>query len=398
MNDHNDEIEQRVEGHKDANDAAAAMEPHEFRKLVEEKTAAAKPYHNPDVWGKPTDLRRMWEKPPPKPDDLIHGVAFKGGKIYLAAPSKARKTFIQIQLALCVATGRQWMGHDITPGRVLYLNFELIPWSFQNRAYKVADKMGIGHHDIPAGAFTVWNLKGKKVSIEKLEEKIEKDTRGDFDLIIFDPLYKMLGERSENDSGEMGELLTMVESIGHRKNSAVFIATHFAKGNQAFKESMDRAVGSGVIGRDGDAILTLTPHAVDDCFTLETTVRDHAPVEPRVLRWEHPLYTVDHGLDAADLKQPKGKAGAASKPLQDTPETALAVFLSLLTDKAQGRKTLATKLSARPGYTARKADALIEGIVSEFSLYELTTEEGVKDCGKFYASRERTGWLFRIKP
>lgn len=286
------------------------------------------------------------------------------------------------------------MERDVFKGRVLYLNFELIAWSFQNRAFKVADKMGIRYEDVPQGSFEVWNLKGKKVSIEKLEEKIEKDARGNYDLIIFDPLYKMLGERNENNAGEMGELLTLVESIGHRKQAAVMIATHFAKGNQAQKESMDRAVGSGVVARDGDAILTLTPHAVDDCFTLETTVRDHAPVPPCVLRWEHPIYTVDAGLDAAELKQARPRKPAA-KAISDTADAATAVFVRELTDRDQGLSTIETKIMARAGYTKTRAKGVIGSVMSEHGLYDLSAEDGHKNCGLFLVKKNGNGWLFK---
>ena len=59
-----------------------------------------------------------------------------------------------------------------------------------------------------------------------------------------------------------------------------------------------------MFARDPDSILNFTRHEQPDCFTVETTLRNHPPTEPFVVRWEFPLFIVDSTLDPAKLKKP----------------------------------------------------------------------------------------------
>ena len=120
--------------------------------------------------------------------------------------------------------------------------------------------------------------------------------------MIIDPIYKCLGGRDENKAGEIASLLNQIEHIAVESGAAVAFGAHYSKGNQSGKESIDRIGGSGVFARDPDAILTLTKHEEDGAFTCEPTLRNHAPHDPFVLRWQWPLMRRDDALDPAKLK------------------------------------------------------------------------------------------------
>jgi len=246
------------------------------------------------------DAAEILENPPPRPAELIDGIAFVGAKLILAAPSKARKTFAMMHLAACIATGSPWMGHTTKKGRVLYVNLELGTWSFQDRLGAICGAMG---QKLEPGMFSVLHLRGKKSNVEDMEAFFGAAIGSKkFSLIVFDPLYKALGDRSENDASEMADLLSRLEAIGHGAGAAILVACHFAKGMASEKEAIDRASGSGVVGRDGDAILSLTPHETEDCFALEATLRDFPPKSPSVLRWVYPIFEIARDLDPAKLK------------------------------------------------------------------------------------------------
>ena len=129
----------------------------------------------------------------------------------------------------------------------------------------------------------------------------------------------MGGAGDENAAGEMADLLGRLETIAHDAQAAIVVAHHFAKGIAAGKSAIDRASGSGVVARDGDVILTLTPHEEEDCFSLEFVQRDHAPIAPFVLRWSYPAFEADTTLDPEDLR----KTGTHKKP-DVTPDDILA--------------------------------------------------------------------------
>ena len=107
----------------------------------------------------------------------------------------------------------------------------------------------------------------------------------------------------------VASLVNELERIAVQSDAAIVFGSHFSKGNQASKDSMDRISGSGVWARDPDAILTFTAHEEAGAFTIEPTLRNFAPCDPFVVRWEFPLMRRDAGLDPAKMK--KAKTGAA---------------------------------------------------------------------------------------
>lgn len=239
---------------------------------------------------------------PPLPPELIRGVLHKGAKLVLGGASKSNKTWSLLDMAVSVAAGADWWNLPTIQGRVLYLNLEIAEAFFARRIKSVVEAKGL---DIPRG-LDVWNLRGHSCDIADLSTRIlPAICAGEFSLIVLDPIYKCLGGRDENKAGEIASLLNQIEHIAVESGAAVAFGAHYSKGNQSGKESIDRIGGSGVFARDPDAILTLTAHEEEKAFTVEPILRNHAPHEPFVLRWEWPLMRRDESLDPADLKQHK---------------------------------------------------------------------------------------------
>jgi hypothetical protein len=84
---------------------------------------------------------------------------------------------------------------------------------------------------------------------------------------------------------------------------------------------MDRIGGSGVFARDPDAILTMTPHALEEHFTIEATLRNFAPQDPFVVKWEWPLFHRDNAIDPKELKQAKDPKLSKAGQFQTTYST-----------------------------------------------------------------------------
>jgi hypothetical protein len=49
--------------------------------------------------------------------------------------------------------------------------------------------------------------------------------------------------------------------------------------------------------------MTMTEHEEPDCVTAEFALRNFAPVAPFVLRWVHPVWQTEEGIDPARLKK-----------------------------------------------------------------------------------------------
>lgn len=240
------------------------------------------------------------------PQVIVHGLLHQGSKMVLGGGSKSFKTWCLADLAISVANGVPWWGINTNQGRVLYMNYEIQEGFFAKRLESIATAKGLGTDAL--NDVDTWNLRGYCTDlsdlIDSLLEKIQKDH---YALIVVDPIYKVLGGRDENSAGEIGRLLNEVEKLAVQTGAAVVFGAHFSKGNQAGKESIDRISGSGVFARDPDTILTMTKHDREFTYTIESTLRNFAPMDPFCVRWNHPLMQRDEDADPKNLKEPGKK-------------------------------------------------------------------------------------------
>ena len=112
------------------------------------------------VWDDLTEL-----SPP-----LIDGVLRQGHKMLLAGPSKAGKSFALIELCICIAEGRPWLGWSCTRGRVMYVNLELDRASCLHRFKDVYQRLGWEPHNLKN--IDIWNLRGRSSPMDKLAPKL----------------------------------------------------------------------------------------------------------------------------------------------------------------------------------------------------------------------------------
>jgi AAA domain len=246
------------------------------------------------------------------PSDVVEGIVHRGGKMVLGGASKSFKTWSLLDLAISVATGRSWLGRFPTKrGRVLYINLEIQSGFFAKRIQTICDEAQI---KLDSGYLRVWNLRGYAADLSRLRPRLLAGIGCEqFDLIILDPVYKLLGIRDENKAGDIASLLNEIESLCVQTEAAIAFGAHYSKGNQAQKDSIDRIGGSGVFARDPDTILNFTKHEEQDCFTVEMTLRNHPPRDPFVVRWDYPLFVVDSLLNPNRLKQTGGRPRVATE-------------------------------------------------------------------------------------
>ena len=241
-------------------------------------------------------------KPPPIPPELISGVLYGGGTMMLSGPSKSRKTYTFLDLAVSVATGSDWLGFATAKHGVIYLNFELSEHSFERRLAAICQAKGIK----PPANLRSFNLRGKTASMGMLAVELPRliKTR-EAGLVILDPWYKISAQSGaeENSNDGQARILAEAERIVTANGAGLVVGHHFAKGDASAKSSIDRAAGAGAMARWGDVIATLSEHEEQDAMALEFHLRDFAPVEPLVLRWEQPLWRRDDSLDPSKLKR-----------------------------------------------------------------------------------------------
>lgn len=209
----------------------------------------------------PEGLDSVWDNLPEMSPCLIEGVLRKGHKMLIAGPSKAGKSFLQIELCIAIAEGRKWIGWQCAQGRVMYVNLELDRASCLHRFRDVYEALGWRAGNL--GNIDVWNLRGKSVPMDRLAPKlIRRAAKKDYVAIIIDPIYKVI-TGDENSADQMARFCNQFDLVCTELGCAVIYCHHHSKGSQGGKKSMDRASGSGVFARDPDALL--------DLIGLETT-------------------------------------------------------------------------------------------------------------------------------
>ena len=238
------------------------------------------------------------------PDQLVEGVLHQGSKMVLASSSKAGKTWMLLDLAMSVATGKPWIKFATCQGRVLFLNFEIQRPFLKSRIEALQQHRQAGC----LGNLDIWNLRGHLMEFGDMAAEIVRRTADrSYSLIILDPIYKAMAGSDENASGNVGSLCNQLERISHRTGAAVVFAHHFPKGNQSKKSAIDRMSGSGVFARDADSIITLTEQETDDCYAMEFTLRNFKAMPPIVVGWDFPLLKFREALDPNKLRGKKAE-------------------------------------------------------------------------------------------
>lgn len=259
--------------------------------------------------------------------EIIHGILRKGHKMLISGASKAGKSFLLIELAISITTGRKWLGFQCERGRVLYVNLEVDGASFLHRVRDVQRIIAPGEQ-LP---LDVWNLRGEPAEINRLAPRlIRRAQNRHYDLIILDPLYK-INEGDENSATETAKFFNQLDLICKQLGVSIACCHHHSKGAQGGKFSIDRASGSGVFARDPDALLDMIridPRDVDKdledgqtAWRISATLREFPSPDDIDVIFDHPIHHITEDLKealpmsgmGADVNSQRGNAVKGDK-------------------------------------------------------------------------------------
>jgi len=147
---------------------------------------------------------------------MIDKVLPVGSFSALYGPPGSFKSFIALDIAEAIATGRTWMGNEVTePGAVLYLCGE----GFGGVGARI--KAIKQHHGTEDGApiYVIRHQLNLRSSVEDFNalmlavEHLVTELSIDFKLIIIDTLARAFGGGNENDSSDMGSFISSCGNI-----------------------------------------------------------------------------------------------------------------------------------------------------------------------------------------
>ncbi|MDC1437576.1 helicase RepA family protein [Planktomarina temperata] len=184
------------------------------------------------------------------PEYLIDDVIEEKSLIGLIGPSGSGKTFVALDIALSLATGKDYHGFGASKGLVIMSAGEGhlgIPrraeaWCKHNgsnlraASFAITDRAVDLFNEAPLNAFC------------KEVEEIAK-TRGNPKLIIIDTVARHMAGKDENNAKEMGELVQTADKLKHDYQCAVMLVHHTghnnqdrARGSTAFKGALDTEI------------------------------------------------------------------------------------------------------------------------------------------------------------
>lgn len=210
--------------------------------------------------------------PPPIP--LAAGWFYRRSLAVLYGPPKKGKTFVAVDLALAVATGRPWMGGPTEAGHVVYcLGEGVAGLSRRLEAWRL-------HHgcDGPADLAILPHVPQLHNPVD-VADFIEAVTPARPALIIIDTLARAIVGVDENASKDMGEVVAQLDRIKEATGACVLVLHHTgkdaARGTRG-SSALTGAIDTGVEVRGDPQAMTLAT----------TEQKDAEPADPRQFRAE----------------------------------------------------------------------------------------------------------------
>jgi len=304
----------------------------------------------------PLNVYELVSKHPELRRPVIHGLLREGETMNLISAPKMGKSWLVTDLALSIATGRDWLGQfRCERGDVLILDNELHGETSAHRIPKVANARGL---EMDAYAAHVWvqNLRGCLQDVFSLGAYFQSLSPGRFKVIILDAFYRFMPrDMDENDNGTMSSLYNHIDRYADQLGCSFVLIHHSTKGNQSGKSVTDVGAGAGSQSRATDTHMILRAHEEEATVVLDAAVRSWPPCQPRCLRWAFPVWSPADDLDPKQLKSDSGKKKSEKKVDGWTAES----FIETFVDHVPTIRTDVLARAADAGLSQWQADRLL---------------------------------------
>ena len=251
------------------------------------------------------DLSSIVDEPIKPLDEVIVGLLPRERVGQVVARGGSGKTFMAYEAALCVASGREWLGFWCRRGRALFIDPELHISDIHRRVQSIAQAMGISSGDV-AGRFDVVSLRGTTATADVLDMAIRQRiaaTGKPYDLIIIDSINAIL-TGDENSSVDVRAFIASLQRLTKDTGAACLVFHHAGKGGG--RGAGELARGSSVFLDGPDECMELMPLRVDQGSAADELLKAHTQTKAN----GEPIYAT-----AWRLTFPKHRTGAPIKPI-----------------------------------------------------------------------------------
>lgn len=224
---------------------------------------------------------------------LIDGWLVRNTLAGLVGPSGSGKSFLAIDWACRIATGRPWFGGRVHRGGVFYLAGE----GRQGLRKRVA--AWESHFETPIAGAPLYladslpflcepsQAIGTIDAIEALSDELMFNCGGaEPALVVIDTVARAMGGANENSAEHMGQLVRAMDWVRERWRSTVLAVHHTgheagdrARGSSAFRAALD----SEFVLKPSDADVLLTATKAKDWTKPQNTMLRKVPVPVEIL-------------------------------------------------------------------------------------------------------------------
>jgi hypothetical protein len=191
---------------------------------------------------------------------LIAGRIPQHSLAVLYAPAGVGKSFVALSLALCVASGMEWLGARVDRSRVVFVAAEgsaglparVRAWKAHHGLQDYADYLGVWFVTQPVQLLEPASVARFLMSLTSLD-----DAPG---LIVIDTLARCMVGGDENSSKDVGLAIAALDRICRATGATVLVVHHTRKdgeserGSSALRGAMDTMLS--LRGEEGELVLT----------------------------------------------------------------------------------------------------------------------------------------------
>lgn len=164
------------------------------------------------------------------PDELVDTLLVQVGLSMMFGESNCGKTFLALDLAACIAQGKEWLGHKVEQGAVVYLATES-PASVKQRLAAYQKHHGVCLSDIHIVTTPINFHRGEEDvdAVLDLIRDVELEGGKPVRLVIGDTLARIGAGGNENASQDMSEIMRRLERIATEASTHVLFIHHAGK-------------------------------------------------------------------------------------------------------------------------------------------------------------------------
>lgn len=306
-----------------------------------------------------------FENRPPR-QWLIPAILPKEGVALVFGPAGCGKSFLVMTWALCIASGRQWLGHPVLQGPVAYIAGE---GSFSIGPRLLAWKQ---FHHFSGDSGVKWfdealALQDAGVYTELITAFLE-----DFEeppvLVVIDTLSRCSGGADENSNTDMAKIITTADMLQQRFHCTVLIVHHAGKDRDRGPRGASALIGNT------ETILEVAP-TDEGCRVICYKQKDAPKFDPLSLK----LLPVQYGPAEEDSSAVLIMGEAEARPSMGPSETVMYAALvgagKPLTYTEWKKAGIEAKVKERTAGMAIKKLVSSGRVEKNGSLYSITSQE-----------------------